>query len=739
MPAQATAAGKTVPPAASVRAVPANDLTEGPASPQKRDHLPGVPDATVLKAKKGQAGHGRGPSQPSGPASPSSPSAPSSPGTSVFGALNQPGLAATDNTAANNGTPPDSTGSIGPNHYVEFVNSLVGVYNRADLSSVARRDLDAFVGKAGDDVFDPQIQWDQTGGRWLYVAADIDSLGRHFLAFGWSKTDDPSDLVGGWCRFTVSTDLGGRSDLEDFPKLGHDNSHIIFGANGFRGNSFLTAHIWSVAKPANGDASCTSPGTPTVFGSSSSPLTTSDGTVVFTPVPANTTDSSTIGYVVAADSPLIVSSPSQIMAWHISGPAASPSLVQDGNMNVTSYDIPANVPQPGTSNVIDSADARLTQAVAHADPDAPGGEAVWTQHTIDGPSGPSVVRWYELLPASLTVRQQGTISASSNFAFNAAISPAMVGSSAVINYNVGGSSLLAQIRAQSRESAVALGQMTNEITLGTSAAADRDFSCTAPNGPPCRWGDYAGASPDPVSDHVVWGSSQVNGPSTSDPQWVTRNFAVVEGTVIGYARPKGATPFRAALVPAYSQCTGSGNRSHGAPLAAPSCAPPVQSSSFLTVGTPDANGAAANAVGSLRLDAVLGDPSTPANEADVKIRLNATDVRRKSGLSDYTGELQASAVLRLTDHYNGSSLADAATVNDLTYSFTVPCQATADTSIGGTCSVSTTANSLVPGTVREEQRTIWQLGQVQLFDGGPDDTAATQDNTLFEDEGIFVP
>ena len=54
----------------------------------------------------------------------------------------------------------------------------------------------------------------------------------------------------------------------------------------------------------------------------------------------------------------------------------------------------------------------------------------------------------------------------------------------------------------------------------------------------------------------------------------------------GYPRPKGATPMRASLVPAYNQCT-SPNRGHGAPSArGRSCNPPGQASGFLTVGHP---------------------------------------------------------------------------------------------------------------------------------------------------------
>src|SRR3954463_3095435 len=63
-----------------------------------------------------------------------------------------------------------------------------------------------------------------------------------------------------------------------------------------------------------------------------------------------------------------------------------------------------------------------------------------------------------------------------------------------------------------------------------------------------------------------------------------------------HVRPKGASPFRASMVPAFKACA-TPNRTHGAPLAFPSCNPPVQASNFLTIGSPDANGAAANATG----------------------------------------------------------------------------------------------------------------------------------------------
>ena len=44
-----------------------------------------------------------------------------------------------------------------------------------------------------------------------------------------------------------------------------------------------------------------------------------------------------------------------------------------------------------------------------------------------------------------------------------------------------------------------------------------------------------------------------------------------------HPRPVGASPLRASMVPAYNACAAP-NRTHGPPLAFPSCNPPVQSS-----------------------------------------------------------------------------------------------------------------------------------------------------------------
>ena len=313
------------------------------------------------------------------------------------------------------------------------------------------------------------------------------------------------------------------------------------------GFTFITANVFAIRKPALGDTSC-AVSSALYFADATNVMHNADGSLAFTPVPTNTADASPFGYIVAAHSPVDGSGSSapKIMVWHLALMAGSPALVADGDVTVSDFGIPAAVPQPGTSYTLDSLDARLTQAVAVNDPGASGAKGIWTQHTIAGSGGRSLVRWYEILGgAPPTLRQQGDIASNSDFVFNGAISPSIGGDSAAIFYNRGGTSTLSVIGARTRSSATPLNGMdTGELLVAQSSAADQDFTCGSSSPTtPCRWGDYAGASPDPANAGVVWGSNQVTGGCTFIcgffAQWQTRNFAVVASSG-STATPPGA-------------------------------------------------------------------------------------------------------------------------------------------------------------------------------------------------------
>jgi TolB protein len=198
-----------------------------------------------------------------------------------------------------------------------------------------------------------------------------------------------------------------------------------------------------------------------------------------------------------------------------------------------------------------------------------------------------------------------------------------------------------------------------------------------------------------------------------------------------YPRPRGATPFRASLVPANEQCTAP-NTTHGAPLSFGSCTPPQLASGQLTTGTPDSNGLP------VRMDAFL---ELRVGAGDVQIDAHLNDVMNKD-LSDYSGSLRAELPLRITDKDNTPSPGGpgAGTTQPFQYGFDIPCVPDPAPTLGSDCSIATTANSLVPGTIKPSLRTIWQIGRVRVDDAGPDGNPdTTADNTVFAVQGVFVP
>ena len=146
----------------------------------------------------------------------------------------------------------------------------------------------------------------------------------------------------------------------------------------------------------------------------------------------------------------------------------------------------------------------------------------------------------------------------------------------------------------------------------------------------------------------------------------------------------------------------------------------MPASGYATVGTPDANGSSARSIGYVQFRSRLGNDGTPADEADVEITATLSDVfRAGSVLSDYAGDLRMRTRLQMTDKLSGSATLDPATVDDFFLNVPMPCTPTADSS-GSTCEAHTTADALFPGVVVESRRTLWELGAVQVFDGGSD-------------------
>jgi glucose/arabinose dehydrogenase len=277
------------------------------------------------------------------------------------------------------------------------------------------------------------------------------------------------------------------------------------------------------------------------------------------------------------------------------------------------------------------------------------------------------------------------------------------------------------------------GQYAGEYFFGDYIASK--IYKVVPNGP--RNGFAA-----PPTDFVTGAAGPVEivfGPDDALYYVAINTGEVRRVTSNGYARPEAGVNFRVPLTIAYTGCT-TANRVHGPGLTGPSCNPAVPESGYLTVGATDANGKAPQFVGSVRYTVIPGNSGTPEDEADVQLRLSATDVRNKTNLSDYPGELQATAQIRITDRSNGASFTEPATVTDLPLSFTAPCSATpGPADIGSSCAAATTADAVLPGAAVEGKRGNWEVAGVQVLDGGADGQVSTGPNTVFARQGIFIP
>lgn len=398
-------------------------------------------------------------------------------------------------------TPSDSTGAIGPTRYVETVNRKVGIYDR-NLNLLASDILPAWWAEPGSNSFDPQVIWDETTRRFYYAGAVVYSAVDNRLAFGFSTTASPNNATTDWCHYDVSY----GSELADYPKLGDSRYFSIIGVNVFNGETFRGADVLAIGKPPAGTACPDASTFPTDVGQNLEV----GGVEQFTPVPANEIDKQQTGWVLTRSSSVEASSLGRFKVTRET--ATGDPIVETSGVAipVPTYAPPANAPQKDGAYLLDTSDARLTQAVAAVDPSR-GRFVVWTQHAIAGGAG-AQERWYEIDPASRTVLQSGDVSHASLFVFNGAISPDRVvsgstkafGANMVLGYTTSSSTTYPAIRMVSKRGS---DGVSSPVVVRRSPGHDEDFGC--PQLGFCRWGDYAAATPDPKasvnrSAGVVW-------------------------------------------------------------------------------------------------------------------------------------------------------------------------------------------------------------------------------------------
>ena len=156
--------------------------------------------------------------------------------------------------------PPDPVGDVGPNYYIQAVNSAIGIYRKSDSVRVAAFTFDAFMSQGSfgnlcdsDNLGHPVVLYDSFEDRWVITdfafrfdaSFNILDPPGAFQCFAVSRTGDP--VSGGWNFYSLQiTDA-----VNDYPKLGIWPDGIYMSANmyGFKaGGGFEGPRVWALNK-----------------------------------------------------------------------------------------------------------------------------------------------------------------------------------------------------------------------------------------------------------------------------------------------------------------------------------------------------------------------------------------------------------------------------------------------------------------------------------------------------------
>lgn len=137
--------------------------------------------------------------------------------------------------------PPDTNGDVGPNHYIQTVNTAFQIWNKNGVSlygPAANNTL--FAGFTGGDGKcattndgDPVILYDSLADRWFFTQfANVFTSGPYYQCFAVSATSDPT---GSWHRYAYKFP---NNLLNDYGKFGIMPDGYYMTANLFNGNNW---------------------------------------------------------------------------------------------------------------------------------------------------------------------------------------------------------------------------------------------------------------------------------------------------------------------------------------------------------------------------------------------------------------------------------------------------------------------------------------------------------------------
>jgi hypothetical protein len=392
--------------------------------------------------------------------------------------------------------PPDTTGDVGPNHYVQWVNLRYSVYTltRDVSNNITGFTLVAGFPKNGNVIWqgfggrcesdndgDPIVQYDQLADRWVLTQFAV-SATPFTQCVAVSTGPDPT---GTYNRYSYSY----NKDFNDYPKMG-------VWPDGY----YITYNMFKNGRTFVGNKVCAFERDKMLIGATARQLCAQTSVSHHSLEPSDLEGS----VLPPAGSPnlLLSMTTSAINFWRFAvnwtagtGTLTGPTTIAGVAAFSRTCGGGTCIPQPGTTQRLDSLADRLMYRLSYRN--LVTREALVINHSVASGGG-SGIRWYELTnavgqtmaSATPVIRQQGTFAPDADFRWMGSAAIDQTGGIAV-GYNVSnGTTVKPSIRYAYRSPLDPLGTMGNEtnILVGTGSQLTNL----------ARWGDYSTISVDPV-------------------------------------------------------------------------------------------------------------------------------------------------------------------------------------------------------------------------------------------------
>jgi hypothetical protein len=421
------------------------------------------------------------------------------------------GFSGPQGTFSVNSAPPDTNGDVGPNHYVQTVNTDFAVFNKSGTPLYGPVPINTLWSGFGGDCQanndgDPVVIYDPIANRWVISQFSVTNANggtRPFLqCVALSQTADPT---GAYYRYSFP-----YSGFNDYPKMGvwPDAYYTTFNMFNAAGTAFLGAKVcaYDRAKMLAGQAA-----TQQCFDTS----TSYGGLLPADLDGARLPPAGAPNYLVA-----LGASANTLAFWKIHVDWATPAsstFTGPTTLATASYAEACAggtcIPQSGTTQRLDSLADRLMFRLAYRN--FADHEALVVNHSITAGSSTGV-RWYEIRVANGTpsLFQQGTYAPDSSYRWMGSAALDQSGNMA-LGFSVSSSTLHPEIRYTGRLAGDTPGQMTQgEGTILAGAGSQTGSSLS-------RWGDYSMMGVDPADDCTFWFTTEYI-PANGAFNWKTR-------------------------------------------------------------------------------------------------------------------------------------------------------------------------------------------------------------------------